>query len=455
MNITNRLRVAVIGLAALAAGNGALLDFNVKKIAIDGRVVNHAGIVRGATQRLTKLEIDGQPSEKTDKLLAKIESIISGLIRGDKELDLPAAKDPKFLADMQKVETDFAALKKLLMDYRSNPKLQPQLIEASEKFFETTNTAVFSAEEMTAKDVTQERWLQLLVLIITWGALAAVWFTIAIVTKTLNGSTTVLAASSTQIASTIEQQERFLAEQASSVHETTTTMEELGASTRQAAEQAESSASGAQQALTYSQSGAQAVNRTMEGIGDLRNKVEAIATKIMQLSEQTGEIATISDLVADIANQTNMLSLNAAVEAARAGEHGRGFSVVAGEVRKLADQSKQSAEKINTLISEIQASINSTVMVTDEGTKTAAEGIKRAEETADAFEGIATAVNDVFMNSQQIVLSAKQQAVAVQQAVSAMNAINLGAKETSVGVAQVKSATLELADTAKQLKSLV
>ncbi|MGB8698388.1 MAG: methyl-accepting chemotaxis protein, partial [Thermosynechococcaceae cyanobacterium] len=120
-----------------------------------------------------------------------------------------------------------------------------------------------------------------------------------------------------------------------------------------------------------------------------------------------------------------------------------------------AEQSKKSADKINTLVAEVQASINSTVMVTDEGTKTAQAGIRMAEETANAFNGIAKSVNDVFLNSQQIALSAKQQAVAVQQAVSAMNAINLGSKETAAGVTQVKAATKDLAGTAKELQAIV
>lgn len=452
MKITNRLRATTIGLAALVIGNAIFMDANINKMKKDGRVVNHAGIARGATQRAIKLELAGQPN---DKLIAKVNGIINGLIRGDKDLDLPEATDPKFRQKMEAVKVSWEKLKDLLKDYRSNPKRQAELVAASEQFFETTNDATFAAEELSIKDVTFARQILLATLGINLGALVLIWFILRSATNTLNVSTSSVAASSSQIASAVEQQERFLSEQAASVNETTATVEELGASSRRAAEQAEASASGAKQALILSEEGAQSVSRTMAGIDDLREKVGAIADKIMQLSEQTAQIATISDLVADIASQTNMLSLNAAVEAARAGEHGKGFAVVAGEVRKLADQSKHSAEKINTLVADIQSSINSTVMVTDEGTKTAIEGIKLAEGTATSFEGIAKAINDVFINSQQIVLSAKQQAVAVQQAVSAMNAINLGSRETAAGVVQVKAATSELASTASQLKALV
>jgi methyl-accepting chemotaxis protein len=452
MKITNRLRATVVGLAALAIGNLVFLDINISGMKRDGRVVNHAGIVRGGTQRLVKQELS---AKQNDKLSKKLDGIVNGLIRGDKALDLPVATDPAFLGKMKQVETAWTQLKMTIQAYRTNPKLQSQLLAESEKYFEVADEAVFSAEGFSANNVQHVRQIQLAVLGLNLGVLMLIWLILRKVTATLDGSTSAVAASSTQIAAAVEQQERFLSEQAASVNETTATVEELGASSRQAAEQAEASAAGARQALALSEDGSKAVARTMEGIDELRDKVGAIADKIMHLSEQTGQIAVISDLVADIASQTNMLSLNAAVEAARAGEHGKGFAVVAGEVRKLADQSKRSAEKINGLVNEIQASINSTVMVTDEGTKTAVEGIKLAEETADSFDGIAKAINDVFLNSQQIVLSAKQQAVAVQQAVSAMNAINLGSRETAAGVVEVKSATYELANTAQQLKAMV
>jgi methyl-accepting chemotaxis protein len=232
-------------------------------------------------------------------------------------------------------------------------------------------------------------------------------------------------------------------------------MEELGVSSLQSAEQAEASASGARQVLTLVEDGTRASQQAMEGMGNLKEKVSEIAEQIIRLGEQTGQIAGISDLVSDIANQTNMLALNAAVEAVRAGEQGKGFGVVAAEIRKLADQTKKSAEKINTLVAEVQASMNSTVMVTDEGTKTAIEGLRLAEGTANTFNSVADAINSVFVNSQQITLSAKQQAVAVQQVVAAMNSINIGAQETSTAITQVKSSTGMLSDAVQNLKALV
>ncbi|HEY9667986.1 MAG TPA: methyl-accepting chemotaxis protein [Coleofasciculaceae cyanobacterium] len=264
-----------------------------------------------------------------------------------------------------------------------------------------------------------------------------------------------VASSSAGIASTVDKQERTVLEQTSSVNDTTSIIEELGIFALHSAEQADNAAGGAKQALSLAEGGTQTVGRTIEGISGLRDQVTAIANQIIRLSEQTAQISTVSDLVADLANQTNMLALNAGVEAARAGEQGKGFSVVAGEIRKLADQSKKSADRINSLVNEVQAAINSTVMVTDEGTKKATVGIELAEETGDVFAGIADSVNQVFLNTQQIAQSAKQQAVSVQQVVAAMNIINLGAKETAAGITQVKDATTNLNKAAENLEAVV
>lgn len=264
-----------------------------------------------------------------------------------------------------------------------------------------------------------------------------------------------VVSSASEIAATIEQQEKVTNQQAFSVNETTTTMDELGVSSRQSAEQASAAASGAQQALSLAESGARAVDRTLEEMDVLRAKVGAIADQILRLSEQTSQIGSISGLVSDLANQTNMLALNAAVEAVRAGEYGKGFAVVSGEIRKLADKSKQSADKINTLVNDIQNAINSTVMVTDEGTKTVETSVAIANQTAEAFAGVTDAMNNVVLNSQQISLNVQQQAVAIHQVVGAMSNLNGAAQETASGISQIKVGTHQLNEAAHNLKALV
>jgi methyl-accepting chemotaxis protein len=229
-----------------------------------------------------------------------------------------------------------------------------------------------------------------------------------------------------------------LEQQAISVYQTTTTMDELRASSRQSAQQAEVAAAGAKEVLILAEAGTLAVGHALEDMAILKEKVEAIAQEILRLSDGASQIGNISGLVSDLANQTNMLSLNAAVEAARGGQNGKGFAVVAGEIRKLADQSKKSATKINALITDIQSAIKATVMVTAEATKKVEQGVKTAQGNAETFTSVTDAINSVVTSSQQISLMAKQQAIAIQQVVDAMNALNQQVGQTASGISQTK-----------------
>ncbi|RMD68109.1 MAG: methyl-accepting chemotaxis protein [Cyanobacteria bacterium J149] len=266
---------------------------------------------------------------------------------------------------------------------------------------------------------------------------------------------TQITSSSAEIATTMEEQERTASLQAASVNETTTTMDELRASSHQSEEQAKSASQAANEVLQLAENGNQSVEETVATMVDLKNKVAAIADQIVRLSEQTNQIGNISALVSDLSQQTNMLALNASVEAVRAGEHGKGFAVVAEEIRKLADQSRQSAANISNLVSDIQNAINTTVMVTDEGTKTVNAGMNITESTANAFAGVLEAINNVAMNNQQIVLNIRQQGKAVEQVLEAMDSINKGAQETAAGLTQVKAGTSQLSMTARELEAMV
>ncbi|MBD2430289.1 MULTISPECIES: methyl-accepting chemotaxis protein [Fischerella] len=265
----------------------------------------------------------------------------------------------------------------------------------------------------------------------------------------------IISASIQQTFSGLDQQARIAGQQAASVHETTTTMDELEASCRQSTQQAKAATTAAQQALTLAEGGSQAVKETLEGMFILEKKVSAIAAQIVHLSEQANQIASISQIVSDLANQTNMLALNSSVEAVRAGEYGKGFAVVANEIRRLSDQSQKSAEKINVLVSNIQKAINSTVMVTEEGTKTVKTGVENAQKTDQAFAGVTDAINYMVVNNQQISLNLKQQLDAIQQVVQAMDIINKGAQETAAGINQTKLGTEQLSDVALTLQRMV
>lgn len=294
------------------------------------------------------------------------------------------------------------------------------------------------------------------------GTLAAMVMAIIIgiwlasrITQQINEIASKIATSSSEIAVTVEQQERTAIQQSSSVNETTTTMDQLSASAQQSAQQVDAASLGTQRVLNLAGEGNYAVGQTLENMMALTNRVSAVADQILKLSQQTSQIGNISGLVADLANQTNMLALNAAVEAVRAGEQGKGFAVVAAEIRKLADQSRQSADKINVLVADVQSTINSTVMVTDESTKAAEKSTQITQQTAEVFNQVTNAINEVATSVQQISLNINQQATGVQQVVTAMTALNSAARDTASGVSQTRASTHLLNEAAQRLKAVV
>ena len=446
-------------LTAAAFGIGAIVFVNLGIIFVassqeEGRIINLSGVVRGGTQRSIKLELTNNAN---DELIARMDSLIDALINGSEELDLEPATDPEYIAAMNEVQTEWNNSKRLIQQVRSNPTPANTntLLEESEQLFELADTAVNIAEEGAAANLRQLRTTELFVGLLNFIIVAAIIAGSRKITNTLDEFTNNIAKSSEDIAIKVENQEAVANEQATSVSQTTSTVDLLGETSRRSAVQAEESAQSASTALSLAESGAETVEQTRVGMESLKDRVREIAEQIINLSEQTEQIAGVSELVGDLANQTNMLALNAAVEAARAGEYGKGFGVVAGEIRKLADQSRKSAERINNLVTDVQAAMNSAVMVTDEGTKTAESSIELALDTAESFIGVKNAVNNVFSNTSKISEAAKQQAVGIQEILAAVNALNLGAMDTAADMEDVKTSTINLRKSTEELKAIV
>jgi methyl-accepting chemotaxis protein len=264
-----------------------------------------------------------------------------------------------------------------------------------------------------------------------------------------------MSTSSSEIAATVDEHERTVTQQAAAVNETTSTVEELGASSRQSATQAESMAEAAKRSLDATQEGIGLANQVSASMTGMKQKVGSVAEQILRLSEQAAQIGGIAKVVGELAGETNMLALNAAVEAARAGEHGKGFAVVAAEVRKLADQSKKSAERANALVAEIQKATNSAVMVTEEGAKTTEEVAAIIDRTLAAFGSISTTANSVAVSAQQVMLNSRQQSAALVQVTEAMKSLAAGATQMAAGTEQTKKGVQKLNSVALDLKAMV
>ncbi|MCW6038235.1 MCP four helix bundle domain-containing protein [Spirulina subsalsa FACHB-351] len=263
-----------------------------------------------------------------------------------------------------------------------------------------------------------------------------------------------IASSVRQLSVNIEEQERVLSAQSASVNETTTTIHQLEVASNQSAEQANQALKNAEQVLSFAQVGGLTVGETLTGITQTAEDVQTIVERIDELNQKLEQVNVISALVTDIAIQTNMLALNASVEAIRAQAEGRGFGVVAAEIRKLADQSKESAAKITTLIGETQRVMQPLLKSIEMSKTNAIMGIQLSKQTADAFQSVSQSVTDVIATNQQIALTAQQQAKAIEMVMLAMNNINQGAQETVVGISQTQGTVQLLNQVALILQDL-
>jgi methyl-accepting chemotaxis protein len=264
-----------------------------------------------------------------------------------------------------------------------------------------------------------------------------------------------ISRANSNISSATAEQAATVTEQAASIAETSTTVEEVRQTAEQSVSRAQLVSEMASNTLKLTEAGLDTVKKTENGMLGLKDQVRHIAETILNLSEQTLQIGEIIATVNDIADQSNLLALNAAMEAARAGEAGRGFAVVAGEVRNLAEQSRQATAQVSSILSEIQKAANTAVMVTEKGTKSAEGGVELAHATGDSIRVIQEHTQQVVAASEQIAASARQQLAGMDQITRAMGNINQGAMQTQKGMQQVDQAAQNLNDLGSQLTHIV
>ena len=259
-----------------------------------------------------------------------------------------------------------------------------------------------------------------------------------------------LAGASSEILSATEQQASGAAEQAASISQTTATMEELASTYRQIAENANQVVRMAETSLGNAESGQQAVANTLDSMEQIKARAQASAGKILQLGERSQQIAQVLAIINNIADQTKILALNAAIEAARAGEAGKGFSVVAVEIRKLAESVVESTGEIESIMTEIQTAANDLVISTEQELKQVNSGVELAHVTGDSLEQILDTIEQTTVSAKEISAATQQQKSATDQVVKAMREVATVAQQTAAGSKQVAAAAEQLAAIARE-----
>jgi methyl-accepting chemotaxis protein len=264
-----------------------------------------------------------------------------------------------------------------------------------------------------------------------------------------------IRSSSAELQSASTQQVTSAREQATSMSEISTTVSELLATSRQIAESAQRVAHISEETVGAAKSGDQTVRSAHESITGIKLHVDHVVTYMLDLGKKSQQIGSVVDIINELAEQTNILSINASIEAAGAGEGGRRFAVVADEIRKLAERTGGSTREIAALIEEIRAAVNTTVMATEGGAKAVDAGARQFEEVTAAFAHIVKLVATSTDAAREIELSTKQQSTAVEQVNIAIVNAAQATKESEASSSQTLQTAGQLANLSAELARLV
>jgi methyl-accepting chemotaxis protein len=264
-----------------------------------------------------------------------------------------------------------------------------------------------------------------------------------------------LAAAAEETSSVTTQTTEGINQQLTETSQVATAMNQMSATVQEVARNAVEAAGAAREADTTFHQGKQVIDKVIEAIGELAKEVEEAAGVIQQLEVESMNIGSVLDVIKSVAEQTNLLALNAAIEAARAGEQGRGFAVVADEVRTLAGRTQESTQEIEEMISKLQTGANNAVKVMSEGKEMTLVGVEQAAAAGEALQTINTAVEQISNMNTQIASAAEEQSSVTEEINRSIVSINEVAEQSAAGAQQTAQASDDLARLADQLKGLV
>jgi len=279
--------------------------------------------------------------------------------------------------------------------------------------------------------------------------------TLRLYTENLAQAASQLGMAASEILGTVTLAAAGTAEMAASINETTTTVETMRQASLLSSQKAQYVTDTAQRALQVSVNGQKAVEETVTVMDRIREQMETIAQTVVRLSEQSQSIGGIIASVTDLADQSNLLAVNAAIEAAKAGEQGKGFAVVAQEIKSLAEQSKQATAQVRGILSDVQKATSSAVMATEQGSKAVEAGVKQATQAGDANRALTETSNVAVQAAVQIAASNQQQVVGMDQIGVAMESINQAGSQNASGLKQMQVAAKNLHELGQSLKGLI
>ncbi|MCC6336009.1 MAG: methyl-accepting chemotaxis protein [Myxococcales bacterium] len=273
--------------------------------------------------------------------------------------------------------------------------------------------------------------------------------------REINEAALRLSSSANEVLAASTQHESSSTEQAAAIHETTATMEELKHASAQIAENAGAVARVAEETLNSARSGRGAIGEFIQAMQQIRADGLAVSESITKLLRRVERIGTVVEVIDEIADRSDLLALNAALEGSRAGEAGKGFSIVAAEMRRLAENVLDSTKEIKNLITEIREATAAAATAADASRTATESGERLGSVAASAVEGILAGVQETSDAARVINLATQQQRTATEQVVASMAEIEDVTRQTTQASKQATSAAAELTQLASRLSELI
>jgi|HubBroStandDraft_1064217.scaffolds.fasta_scaffold00047_48 methyl-accepting chemotaxis protein len=268
-------------------------------------------------------------------------------------------------------------------------------------------------------------------------------------------STYQLAGATEEISASAMQMAEHASTQQNQTSQIATSMQEMASTVSQVSENCNHAADNARQAASTARDGGKAVARTVETMSSLADSVQTIAKRIGELGNKSDQIGKIVGVIDDIADQTNLLALNAAIEAARAGEQGRGFAVVADEVRKLAERTTKATKEIAEMIALVQQETKGAVQAMDLGTAQVQQGVEATNEAGSKLQMIIDAVERGASMIAQIATAATEQSLATEHVNNSVSEISNLTQQSAASSSETATACRDMSTLATDLQSLV